>query len=123
MAERLRTLHAAQFSAAHRLRHKAEFDLVYREGRRYSDSLFLVLARSNSVDRPRLGLSISSKAVGNAVSRNRIKRAVRESFRNYAVHLPSVDIVVNARPAAKASDNSALAYSLERLWDKLARHA
>jgi ribonuclease P protein component len=123
MAERLRTSDAAPFIAAHRLRQKSQFDLVYREGRRFSDNLFLILARPNSSLHARLGLSVAAKNAGNAVNRNRIKRAVRESFRHYSSRLPAVDIVVNARAGAKAAANSALAHSLEQLWDKLARHA
>jgi ribonuclease P protein component len=123
MAARSRTSDAALFTAAHRLHHKVQFDLVYREGRRSSDNNFLVLSRQNGLSHARLGLSISAKAVGNAVSRNRVKRAVRESFRNSLHRLPGADIVVNARSGAKTATNAALAHSLEQVWDKLARHA
>ena len=123
MAERLRKLSAASFTPAHRLRHKPEFDLLYREGRRHSDSLFLILTRANTLAHARLGLSISAKAVGNAVNRNRVKRAVRESFRLSLHRLPPLDVVVNARSAARNAPNPLLTRSLEQLWDKLARHA
>ena len=111
------------FSAAQRLRHKREFDLVYREGRRQSDNFFLVLARPNGLSHPRLGLSVSAKTVGNAVSRNRIKRLVRESFRLRGAALPKVDIVVNTRGAARTAANPVLVRSLEQLWDKLPSYA
>ena len=123
MVERLRTLTAASFTPAHRLRHKPQFDLLYREGRRHSDNLFLVLTRPNSLTHARLGLSIAAKAVGNAVNRNRVKRVIRESFRLNLYRLPALDIVVNARPLARTTLNPLLARSLEQLWDKLARHA
>jgi ribonuclease P protein component len=123
LAERVRTSTAAPFTTAHRLRHKEQFDLLYREGRRFNNSNFLVLARINSLPHARLGLSISAKAVGNAVNRNRVKRAIREYFRLNLHRLPSIDIVVNARSGAKSADNAALTHSLGQLWDKLARHA
>jgi len=123
MAERLRTLTAASFTPAHRLRHKPQFDLLYREGRRHGDTYFLVLTRPNQLAHARLGLSIAGKAVGNAVNRNRVKRVIRESFRLNLHRLPLVDIVVNARPPARAAINPLLTRSLEQLWDKLARHA
>jgi ribonuclease P protein component len=123
MSERLRIPTAASFTTAHRLRHKPQFDLLYREGRRHSDALFLVLARPNALLHARLGLSISTKAVGNAVSRNRVKRVVRESFRLNLHRLPSVDVVVNGRVPVRAASNAQLMRSLEQLWDKLARHA
>jgi ribonuclease P protein component len=111
------------FTPAHRLHHKSEFDRVFREGRRYSDSLILMLARPNRLDHARLGLTVSVKAIGNAVNRNRVKRLVRESFRVHLDRLPAADIVVNPRPAARAAVNTVLSRSLEQLWDKLARHA
>jgi ribonuclease P protein component len=123
MTERLRIPPAAPFNQALRLRHKPQFDLLYREGRRHSDQYFLVLSKSNGEPHPRLGLSIAAKTVGNAVNRNRIKRVIRESFRIHAHRLPNVDIVVNARTAARAAPNLQLMRSIEQLWDKLARHA
>lgn len=122
MAELTRST-PARFTPAHRLRHKPEFDLLYREGRRLSDGNFLLVVRPNALPHARLGLSIAAKTVGNAVNRNRVKRVLRESFRTNMHRLPAVDIVVNARPAARAAANPALARSIEQLWDKLARHA
>ncbi len=123
MVERLRTSNAASFTAAHRLRAKPQFDLLYRKGRRINDPNFLVLALANDLPHARLGLSISAKAVGNAVNRNRVKRTIRESFRRNLQRLRNIDIVVNARNSARNASNPALTHSLEQLWDKLARHA
>lgn len=122
MAEPTRST-PARFTPVLRLRHKPEFDLLYREGRRIGDGNFLLVVRPNALPHARLGLSIAAKTVGNAVNRNRVKRVLRESFRKNMHRLPAVDIVVNARPATRAAANPALARSIEQLWDKLARHA
>jgi ribonuclease P protein component len=46
----------------------------------------------------RLGVTVSSR-VGNAVVRNRVKRLVRDIFRNRRLSLPAiVDVVVIASP-------------------------
>jgi ribonuclease P protein component len=123
MVERSRISVVARFRPEQRLQHKPEFDLLYRDGRRYSDAYFLLLARRNSLPYSRLGLSISAKAVGNAVNRNRVKRVVRESFRVHASRINGLDLVVNARVPARVATNLVLARSLEQLWDKLARNA
>ena len=65
---------------------------------------------------PRLGLAIAARIVGNAVRRNRIKRLIRESFRQHQHELPAVDLVVNARAGARDADNAAITRSLEQHW-------
>lgn len=119
----LRTIDTAALSGSkerlsfdQRLHRKADFDAVYREGRRSVDGLFAIVARRNSLGYARLGLSVGARAVGNAVSRNRVKRLARESFRLQQHSLPSIDIVVNARHGARHGDNANLRRSLERHW-------
>ena len=82
---------------------RADFERVTRDGRRVVTPLFLVfiLARTDGHG-PRLGITVTRK-VGNAVRRNRIKRLVREWFRQRCAELPCCDVVVIARrdmPAA-----------------------
>jgi ribonuclease P protein component len=78
--------------------------------------MFAILARDSGFSHPRLGLSVAARLIGTAVSRNRIKRVVRESFRLHQHELPNVDIVVNARAGAKSASNVELRSSLERHW-------
>jgi ribonuclease P protein component len=77
------------------------------------------VARVNDLGHARLGLSVGVRAAGSAVRRNRLKRLVRESFRHVKLELPSVDLVVNAKPAAAAADNTAVRASLAALWRRL----
>ena len=78
-----------------------------------------VLATSNSRNMPRLGLVISRKAAGSAVVRNRIKRQVRESFRQWQTRLGNLDIVVIGRAGIARQPNSDLAQALEKIWKRL----
>jgi ribonuclease P protein component len=104
------------FSRAQRLVHKPQFDLVYQTGRKLGDQYFLLLARSNDLSHPRIGLSVSARTVGNAVNRNRIKRIIRDSFRLNSPRLPAADIVINSRPSARDASNAELRNSLAVHW-------
>ena len=61
-----------------RLVHRAEYDAVYREGRRRTSREFTVFLRPNGLGVSRFGWSIK-KALGSAVRRNRIRRRLRET--------------------------------------------
>ena len=83
-----------------RLTDSPEFERVYRQGTAYRGKLFSVHAFPNGHDNPRLGLSVSRK-VGNAVTRNAVRRRLREVFRACTSEVPGdLDLVVSARPAA-----------------------
>lgn len=75
-----------------------------------------MLARPNDVGRPRLGLAISVKGAGNAVRRNRAKRAARESFRLVQNELASLDLVVLSRRGLDTGSAPAMRAELERLF-------
>jgi ribonuclease P protein component len=76
---------------------RADFARITGRGRRIVTPLFLVfiLARSDALG-ARLGITVTRK-VGNAVRRNRIKRLVREWFRQRRPGLGPCDIVVIAK--------------------------
>jgi ribonuclease P protein component len=109
------------FTTAQRLRQKSDFDRVYRAARRSADAFFGVFTRANDGTAARLGLAIAARIIGGAVRRNRIKRLVRESFRAHQHDLPAVDIVINARSAARDADNAAIVRSLEKHWQTVIR--
>ena len=82
-----------------RLRREAEFDTVFRRGRRQGGVLFLVVALPNGRGYDRMGLAVSRR-VGGAVARNRARRLLRESFQRVGpAEDRGLDLVVVARPA------------------------
>ena len=84
-----------------------------REGRWLSDRLVVLLARSNQYEFTRAGFQISSR-VGNAVTRNRVNRRLREAVRFSGVR-KGWDLVLLARKDAAASDFTALNHSVTNL--------
>ena len=70
------------------------------------------------MDVARLGLAISKKHCRQATGRNRIKRIVRESFRQHQAELAGLDIVVINQPAAKGAANRQLFDSMSTHWQR-----
>ncbi len=80
--------------------------------------MFTVLYKDNGEQEARLGLAISKKHCRLAVGRNRLKRAVRESFRHHRADLEGLDVVVLNRPAAMRASNKTLFDSLHKHWQR-----
>ena len=98
----------------------AAFGRVFKKANRSRDKLFTVLCRDNDVEIARLGLAISKKNCRAATARNRIKRIVRESFREHQVLLSGLDVVVINQPAARNSNNRQIFDSLHGHWQRCA---
>jgi len=77
-----------------RLVNKADFDRVFADSQRARTDYVLVMARPNQAGFPRLGMIIAKRLLARAVDRNRVKRCVRESFRQVLLELPACDFVV-----------------------------
>ena len=112
-------LRGARFRPAQRLRRPGEFKSAYATGRRFGNELFTATVRPNDGPGARLGLSIAARTVGNAVSRNRLRRLVREEFRHQQHTLPAADIVIGARSAARTASAPLLREALQRLWQQI----
>jgi ribonuclease P protein component len=88
-----------RFRKSARLRRRGEFVAVQERGRRVHGGAYVVLTLENELGSARLGVSVS-KRIGSAVTRNRVKRWIREAFRAAAPALPAIDVVVIARAGA-----------------------
>jgi len=75
-----------------------------------------MLVASNDLDYPRLGLVVARKNVRLAVRRNRIKRVVRETFRQEQPRLGGIDIVFLARKEIDTLSDEALYLLLREKW-------
>ena len=88
-----------------------------------SHEAFLLLAKRSERPQPRLGFIIARKKASRAVDRNRIKRCVRESFRQMQGNFPPMDIVFLARQDVARLDKPTLHTVCRDAFRKLIRKA
>ncbi|MBU6386476.1 MAG: ribonuclease P protein component [Planctomycetes bacterium] len=110
-----------RFPKSNRLCRQRDFDRTFKSGRVIADSVLVVHATANQLDRWRLGISISRK-VGNAVVRNRWKRWIREAFRRQTKSSnPCFDLVIRPRKGAHG-DFDSTCKSLTSCIKRLSKH-
>jgi len=112
-------------SAVHRLTDSDGFRLTVRKGRRAGCSTLVVhlwVDRASAPGPARVGFTVG-KSVGDAVTRNRVKRRLRHLTRE---HLPALEehpgraaLVVRALPAAADASYAQLGADLARTLDRV----
>lgn len=85
----------AGFNRSERIRRRVEYQRIYDQGTKVHGRSFTLFQLPNGLPQGRLGIAATRK-LGNAVTRNRAKRMVREIFRRNKV-APGVDIVIVPR--------------------------
>ena len=89
-----------RLSSKERLHNRKDFLRIYSQGKRIYTATLVAYFLHNKLDQHRLGVTASRK-IGKAVTRNQIKRRIRELFRTCkSPATPCFDIVVNVRKAA-----------------------
>jgi len=96
-----------------RLTRNAEFGAVHQQGRVWVNPLLVLKALPNNLPYSRYGFLVS-KRVGKAVTRNKVKRWLREASRLTQIS-SGWDLVVIARPAAGTADYHRLEKALKNL--------
>lgn len=90
-----------------------------------SGKYFTFLSTSSQQAKHRLGLIVAKKHIPLAVNRNKIKRAIRESFRQKLNHeivntqMTSFDVIVLAKSSVAQLDNAQLNEELRKQWLRL----
>jgi len=87
------------FNKSARLRKRVEFTSLSAKGRKWYLPAFIIVKADSEFSWPRIGITASRK-VGNSVTRNRIKRLVREFFRNNRDLFLPADYNIIARSGA-----------------------
>ena len=99
----------------YRVRDDRRFGEIRSKGRAYTNELLVMCVLSNALAYSRFGFSVNSR-IGNAVSRNRIKRRLREAVRLCMEQIePGWDIIFIARRPIRSADYHQMEAACARL--------
>ena len=110
----------ARFTKEQRLLTPAAFREVFdAPERKLHQSHLMAFVRTNTHEQPRVGMAITKRKVPTAVSRNLIKRQIREQFRIKASSLENKDIVFIVKNSVKGLTNKEIKMEVINIFKKI----
>ncbi|MGI6108606.1 MAG: ribonuclease P protein component [Eubacteriaceae bacterium] len=101
------------------LKSKTDFDNVYENGKIFGNRNFTLRYVKNRKNANRLGIVVSKKVSNRAVHRNKIRRQVREAYRNSESTVKQgYDLIITAKPSCLGEEYSVLSKSIQHLFYK-----
>lgn len=92
-----------RFRKCERIRLRSDFERIYAARKSASNERLTVFVLPNGLRHARLGLSVSRR-VGTAVTRNLIRRRIKEAFRLNKTKLPAgIDLLCVVKPGPAAT--------------------
>ena len=98
------------------LTRRYQYEAVYSKGRSWASKPLVIKVVPNGLTFTRYGLSVG-KRTGNAVTRNHIKRLIRENFRLLKVK-QGWDIVFIARNGSRTSNYRSIRSAMKQLLNQ-----
>lgn len=104
---------------AYRVKRNSEFQEILRTGKSFANrELVIYYKKANNQEHFRIGISVGKK-IGNAVTRNRIKRLIREAFTQLNNNVvQNVNIIIIARKPTIHMDGNQMKRSVSHLLNK-----
>ena len=103
------------FPKEERIRRRVDFLKIFREGTKSRTAHFWISFRPNGLAHRRLGITIGKK-IGAAVIRNRLKRRIREFYRQNKEFFPEgADFVITAKEDSGRLDFRQVANELKEV--------
>lgn len=112
--------HDCMLPAKNRLVKRTDFNNVYRKGVFFAEGPLSLKAAGNNFENTRIGFSIEKKFFKKAVSRNRMKRLLREAFQeNLEKIKKGFDIVVFYKKNEENPDFKAVLALVKKIINKI----
>ncbi len=93
------------FKAGEKLKKRSQFRRVYKQGQQTPGRSFKLVYLENGLTSNRIGFSVEARKVRLSTRRTRIKRLLREAYRqNKAIIKKGFDMVLIASPGASKLD-------------------
>lgn len=106
------------FPKHERLLKRADFLRISGQGHKVHTANFIILWKESPGSAVRVGITVSGK-VGNAVTRNRLKRVIREFYRENKGLFAPVDYNIVARKSAASLGYGEISQELGRALQRL----
>lgn len=100
-----------------RLKKNSDFKSVYSKGRSFATKILVMYYKKNNLNYNRIGFSISKK-VGKAVTRNRIRRLIKENLKDMNDIRIGYDIILIARVTIVESNYHEIRKNLDYVFKK-----
>jgi ribonuclease P protein component len=101
------------------LKKSSEFNSVYKQGKSYVTKHIVMYWKKNREPFNRIGCTVSKK-VGNAVTRNRVKRLIKEAYRLNSGNIPKgYDLVFVARVRMKDANYKTTENTMRHLLKRI----
>lgn len=116
-----------KFPRSVRLLRHADFERVYKQGRRHFSAHLTVFylprpANENAAEGGRVGFTVS-KVLGGAVVRNRMKRRLREAVRLHGMIPAAMDIVINPKKSLLTAEFVGVQREIRRAFEVIEKSA
>lgn len=107
------------FLSKQRIRRAAEFQIVFKQGKRLFEACFVCHFLKTERDYARLGVVTNKRNCRHATDRNRIRRQIRERFRLLQHQLIGMDLVVALKSSVEKITDQEQAQCIEKLFSQL----
>ncbi|MGP9704671.1 ribonuclease P protein component [Psychrobacter sp. AOP31-E1-50] len=120
MSNTVSAIPTARFTKEQRLLTPADFRVVFdAPERKLHQSHLVAFVRSNTRNKPRVGMAITKRKVPTAVARNLIKRQIREQFRLKNIKMEDKDIVFIVKKSIEGLNKKELKNEINNIFKKI----